>query len=335
MRFNVWSRFVALVLFCACVAMLLLLPATATPARATEFGVYKGPGCDGRAKIAEFEAFSGGRKVERTVDALDRRSWGQLESSADWITKCWEGSDIKLTLSVPMLPEDGGASTLKAGASGRYDESFRKVGRSLVANGYPDAIVRIGWEANGEWMAWSGAKDPASYRLFWRRIVEVMRETPGQKFLFEWCPNVGLHAIAPILLYPGDDVVDVIGLDVYNEVWQPIFEDPERRWIYLVEQPYGLRWHKTFAEQRGKPISFPEWGTGTRPDGHGAGDDPRFVAGMAEWFKTSRPLYQSYWDVEAADFNARLSNLRYPKSAETFVEQVAKAPADDETPAAR
>ena len=40
---------------------------------ATEIGAYRGPGCDGREAMVELETFLG-RKVERTVDALNQRA---------------------------------------------------------------------------------------------------------------------------------------------------------------------------------------------------------------------------------------------------------------------
>jgi hypothetical protein len=295
----------------------LFAGAPAQRANAAEFGVFEGPGCDGRARLPIFEAWAG-RHVERTVDALDRRDWDHLESSAQWIAQCWRGSGVALTLSAPMVPEDG-KSTLAAGASGAYDGSFRKVAQALIDNGYADATVRIGWEANGEWMAWAGARDPDTYVRDWRHIVEVMRSIPGQRFKFEWCPNIGRHAVDPDRLYPGDDVVDVIGLDVYNEIWNPALANPDVRWTYLVEEPYGLKWHRDFARRHGKPISFPEWGTGLRPDGHGGGDDPRFIRGMADWFARTGPLYQSYWDVRASDYDAQLSAGRYPLAGAAFL----------------
>ena len=245
-------------------------------AGATEIGAYRGPGCDGRKAMAKFETFIG-RKAERTVDALNAESWREMRRSIPWIVKCWSGSGIALTLSVPMLPR-GGGSTLREGADGAYDQVFLDTARALVRYGQQDAIVRIGWEFNGDWVPWAASKDPEAYKLYFRRIVETMRSVPGQAFLFEWCPNHGRHAMDPTEAYPGDDVVDVIG----------------------------------------KPTSYPEWGVGDKPDGHGVGDDPVFIAGMADWFEEAKPLYQSYWDVRASDYNARMSDFQFPAAAEMF-----------------
>ena len=302
----------------------MLLGAACSSAGAAEFGVYRGPGCDGRARVPAFESFAG-RRVERIVDALSQENWSGLESSIDWITGCWRNSGVKLTLSVPMMPKgDGG--TLADGLKGGHDETFRHVARSLVAAGYPDATVRIGWEFNGDWWPWAAHKDPDSFIALYRRIVALMRGVEGSRFQFEWCPNHGRHAIDPTRVYPGDDVVDVIGMDVYNEYWSELLANSSLRWRWYLNQPFGLRWHRSFAQEHGKALAYSEWGTGTRPDGHGGGDDPIFVNGMADWFAEARPLYQSYWDHNSAEFSTQLSSGPLTQSAAAFAGRFGPAP---------
>ena len=68
---------------------------------------------------------------------------------------------------------------------------FIDTAKALVRNDLADTVVRIGWEFNGEWMPWAAAKDPESFKSYFRRIVETMRSVPGQQFRFEWCPDYG------------------------------------------------------------------------------------------------------------------------------------------------
>ncbi|MCX7304396.1 MAG: glycosyl hydrolase [Hyphomicrobiales bacterium] len=295
-------------------ALAILVFAGAAPAM--EIGAYRGPGCVGRKEMHVFESFVG-RKAQRTVDALNQESWAEMKSSIPWITKCWRGSDIELTLSVPMLPKDGSGS-LAEGAAGAYDAIFIMTARALIQNGHADAVIRIGWEFNGDWMPWAAVRDPESYKLYFRRIVGIMRDAPGQKFRFEWCPNHGRKAMDPTKAWPGDDVVDIIGMDAYAETWGIESMGPSERFQYYLDQPFGLKWHRDFGREHGKPISYPEWGAGTRPDGHGVGDDPVFIEGMADWFDAAQPLYQSYWDVQAADYNAQMSNGQFPEASAMF-----------------
>jgi hypothetical protein len=147
-----------------------------------------------------------------------------------------------------------------------------------------------------------------------------MRAVPGQRFRFEWTTALGKQAIAPDRAYPGDDVVDVIGSDVYNEYWSPTLADPRVRFLWLVNQPFGLKWLRDFAAAHGKPTAYSEWGSGTRPDGHGGGDDPHFIESMAGWFRQTGPLYQSYWEVAGSGYDDRLSQGRHPRAASAYRE---------------
>jgi len=298
--------------------MVLSFALPTSRSNATEFSVYRGPGCIGRDRIASFEKFVG-RKVERTVDALNQQTWSELRSSIPWVISCWKGSGIALTLSVPMLTfRDPG--TLAEGVAGKYDDVFSKTAQKLVADGYANAVIRIAWEFNGDWMPWRADRDPAAYVQYFQRIVRLMRATPGQQFKFEWTPNHGRHKIDPSSVYPGDDFVDIIGMDVYDEIWSENFRDPVKRWEYYRDQPFGLKWHRDFAVSHGKPIAYSEWGVGNKQDGHGSGDDPYFVQQMAKWISETRPVYQSYWDDPTSSYDAELSTGRFPRSAAAFKE---------------
>jgi hypothetical protein len=139
-----------------------------------------------------------------------------------------------------------------------------------------------------------------------------MRRESGAQFRFDWCPTV---AEGPVeAAYPGDDVVDIIGQDAYNQSW-PVM-DPASRWQRLLDHPAGLRWHQRFANAHGKPRSFPEWGTGTRPDGHGGGDDPLYIRNMIAWMQQGGPVdYACYWNYQADDYDANVTNDRFPQAA--------------------
>lgn len=288
----------------------------AAPARATEFGAHVGPGCQGRDAIPAFERFAG-RRLERTVDAYNQSSWKAYTSSIPWLAHCWSGVPIKLTVSVPMFPNDPAAS-LAAGTAGKYDAPTRQVAETLVKEGLAGTTIRIGWEMNGNWMPWAAAKDPKAFVAYYRRMVRIMRAVPGQRFRFEWTTAVGRHAIAPDTVYPGDDVVDVIGMDVYNEYWSPAQAKSPARFAYLRDQPYGMKWLVGFAARHHKPTAYSEWGSGTRHDGHGAGDDPYFFEQMIAWFKATHPLYASYWEVADPSYDDRLATGLHPKAAAAF-----------------
>ncbi len=281
-----------------------------------EVFVYRGAGCTGRDRMASFETLLG-RKADGVTEFAEQSDWAHMLSSIDWALGCWEGKGYRLAQSVPMLMQSG--TSLEQGASGAYDHQFVALGKLLVRRGHADAYLRIGWEFNGGWYNWAAAKNPDAFKRYFRRIVAAMRRVPGQQFVIVWNPAQGEQQIAPDRIWPGDDVVDVIALDLYNQSWRPQDRgDAQARWDYLVNQPYGLAWLRTFARQHNKPIALPEWGTGKRPDGHGAGDDALFIRNMAKWIRENDVVYHGYWDYPAADFNGELSTGTQPASAEAF-----------------
>ena len=280
-------------------------------------GIYGGAGCTGVQAHESFANFLG----RRPQHALEFMTWASLNENSAWSMNCWKSGGIEsITYSVPMLPADGSA-TLADGAAGRFDDVFRAFANRLVERGYPNAIVRIGWEFNGEWYAWAASKDPQNWIAYWRRIVTVMRGVPGAQFKFDWCPGNGWTNFLAENAYPGDAYVDIIGLDAYNQSWNPNVTTPEQRWNEQVNQRHGLKWHANFAAAHGKPMSFPEWGTGRRSDGHGAGDDPLFIEQMAEWIATHNIAYHNYWDYSEPIYSSKISDGSQPQAAAAYVKK--------------
>lgn len=304
-------------LFVSCLVVSASSIAQSAP-KPAQLSVYLGGGCTGRDRLPAFEKWLG-RPVDRMVDFLSVDSWDGMKSTAAWAGDCWRERGGRVVISIPMLPRDG-QSNLADGARGSYDDHIREVATRLVDRGHASAVIRIGWEFNATWFTWSSVNEPAAYVAYWRRFVAVMRSVPGAKFRFDWCPVVGLGVASPEPAYPGDDVVDIVGADVYNVNYFTAEVSAAQRWAALRSAPFGLAWHQRFAAAHGKPTSFPEWGTGTRPDGHGGGDDAVFLSGMIDWIRTHPVEYQSYWDFTAPDFNARLSDGSQPAAAGVYLD---------------
>jgi hypothetical protein len=305
----------------SCIVMLtvcLQLPTSArseAPKPTAPWGLYEGAGCSGVQNLDKFVQWFG-RKPTRMLDFL---AWGEGRPGWNWVLGCWEKSGLKqLTLSVPMLPSDGSA-TLAQGAAGKFDAFFADLATDLVKRGYANAIVRIGWEFNGDWYAWAAIKDPAAWIAYWRRIVTLMRQAPGAAFKFDWCPATGWTQFLAQNAYPGDEYVDIIGLDIYNQSWDPAATTPQLRWNEKLNSRHGLKWHRDFATAHGKPMSFPEWGAMTRTDGRGGGDDPYFIEQMAAWIASNNVAYHDYWDFGTGGENSRLRDGSHPQSAAAFL----------------
>ena len=285
--------------------------AGSAPPSPRRIGSYGGAGSTGVPEVAAYEKWLG-RPLSIVLDFLEMETWKGMVDEAGWMAGCWKGAGRDyLAVSVPMLVHEGGP-TLKQGADGQFDSHYTSLAQKLVSSGFPNSVIRIGWEFNGGWYPWTARGNTGDFKAYWRRIVAAMRAAPGARFRYDWTATTVDGPTEEA--YPGDDVVDIVGLDVYNQSW-PQLPAP-LRWQYLLHNSAGLNWHRDFAHKHGKPRSFPEWGTGTRPDGHGGGDDPDYIRNMLAWFKEGDPVdYACYWNYHAGDYNAKLTDGEFPLAA--------------------
>ncbi|MBD0711676.1 hypothetical protein BU197_25965 [Streptomyces sp. CBMA291] len=257
-------------------------------------GAFLGSDDPGVSRIGELQRWLGGRELRVAHTYLPGDLWQNIEGSprflAAWTRWREEKPDRVFVLNVPMLErnEDGLSDAevrreLRTGAAGAYDHHFGTLARRLVALRAPDTIVVLGWEMNGSTYSHRCAPDPAAWRAYWSRIVTVMRSVPGQRFRFDFAPARGLDAVPWTACYPGDDVVDVIGMDSYDQPRGSTFAQH-------VTEPYGLKAQVDFAAAHGKRISYPEWGLFRN------GDNQEYLRSMLEWMKLHRPLYQTISD---------------------------------------
>ena len=295
----------------ACSGVFAGTPAGAAAGQA-KLGVYRGGGNSGG--VHEFEVWLG-RPVDVALDFLAQSTWNEIAAPTWWASR-WGATPYRVVYSVPMLPDSGG--TLQQGAGGAYNSYFRQLAQTLLANGEGDSIVRIGWEFNGSWMRWNAQADPAAFVGYWRQIVETMRSVTGTRFAFDWSPNRGRGSVAPDLAYPGDSYVDYVGMDSYDTGWAEGWQDPVRRWQTMLTEPYGLEWHRRFAAEHGKQMSYPEWGLWIRDDGHGGGDDPYYIEKMRAWIDANDVAYHSYFEYDAPDGQHRLMTGQFPLGAAAF-----------------
>jgi hypothetical protein len=180
----------------------------------------------------------------------------------------------------------------------------------VIAAAEPDAIIRTGWEMNLSSTLWTAIGNVAAYISAYRRVVGIFR-AQSSAFKFDWCPNLGTQNLAPDQAYPGDDVVDYIGLDVHDFTGGSSVEE---RWTDIYPNgAFGLNWQKSFAAVHGKLMSYPEWGVGE------AGDNPYFVQQMYNWFvgNASQIAYACYFNVDGT-WPTQIDNDQFPQSQALF-----------------
>lgn len=295
------------------------------------FGAFLGADESGIERMAEFEQFLGGRELQVGHTYLPGDSWqsvtGPPQLLQPWSRWKAQHPDGLFVLNVPMatpnerseqearqgaqaLTDDQVASLLDSGANGQFDDVYRQLAQRLVQLRLADAVIVPGWEMNGSTYSHRCAPNPEAWKQFFRHVVGAMRSVPGQRFLFDFNPSRGRDAIPWPQCYPGDDVVDIIGMDAYDQPEGLSFADQ-------VNEPYGLRDHVKFARERGKPISFPEWGLFRN------GDNPDYIRGMADWMKSNDTVYSTYTNYcphALLAVGPESSSCDNPQSAETFRE---------------
>ncbi|GAA2742456.1 MULTISPECIES: glycoside hydrolase family 26 protein [Kitasatospora] len=304
----------------------------------TPFGAFVGSWDTYIPNIARMANWLGNANMQVGHTYLAGNSWQDVEGEPVvlglWSQWRQADSSRKLVLGVPMLvPNEGNlpdaevARLLARGTRGEFDQHFLKLAHKLVALGGGDTVITLGWEMNGVTYTSRCKPDPTAWKAYWRRIVTVMRSVPGQRFSFDFTPNRGLDAIPWTRCYPGDDVVDIIGMDSYDQPAGGTFDS-------YVSEPYGLEDQVEFAAKRGKPVSYPEWGLFRN------GDNPEFVRRMVEWMRTHDTAYQTVTDYCPHGF---WQCDRNPRSAAVFRQLMsgsagavpAPAPAPSPQPAGR
>ncbi|SCK51431.1 glycoside hydrolase family 26 protein [Streptomyces sp. WMMB 322] len=248
----------------------------------------------GLMHIPELQHWLGGTEVKVGHTYLPGDRWSNIEGRPGFLEPWtrWRRAqqDRMFVLNVPMTPrnEDGlrdrqVRKLLRAGAAGRFDGHFRTLAERLVQQEAPDTVIVLGWEMNGSTYSHRCGPAPGAWKQYWRNIVAAMRSVPGQKFRFDFAPSRGRDAYPWTKCYPGDDVVDIVGMDAYDQPEGHSFESQ-------VNEPYGLQDQVDFARRHGKAISYPEWGLFRN------GDNPEYVRRMLDWFDRHKPLYQTLTD---------------------------------------
>ncbi|MFE9054266.1 glycoside hydrolase family 26 protein [Streptomyces mutabilis] len=285
-------------------------PSGAVARSGPAFGAYLDYGSRGVARMAELSDWLGDAELRVGHTYLPGDRWSNIEGAPDFL-EAWADwrtadPDRMLVLNVPMmerneegLDDDEVRGLLRQGAAGRFDHHFRALAERLVELKVPDTVVVLGWEMNGVTYSHRCGPDPEAWKTYWNRIVTTMRAVPGQKFRFDFTPSRGRDAVPWTRCYPGDDTVDIIGMDSYDQPRGMTFDEQ-------VKEPYGLQDHVEFAKAHKKPVSYPEWGLFRN------GDNPEYMRRMLAWMDEHEPVYNTITDycphgVWQCDDNPRAS----------------------------
>jgi mannan endo-1,4-beta-mannosidase len=114
-------------------------------------------------------------------------------------------------------------------------------------------IFRPFHEMNGSWFWWGGANCEANdYITLWKETVELLRDKHNlHNILYAYSPNKLNPNDNYLKYYPGDDYVDILGIDIYD------FNNAE---AYQKAVIHDLEIVKKIATEKNKLYAFSETG---------------------------------------------------------------------------
>jgi hypothetical protein len=294
-------------------------------------GVWPGPnglsGVNGdplfdTAHVQKFCA-ARGRACTVAQTYTDRTSYQSMTAGTGWTFDNLKDFPGVLVISQGLVPE-GRPQDLAACATGGFDRHWRDFGALMVRHGRGDSVVRLGWEFNGDFMAWH-ARDPQTWIACYRRAADGIRAT-NPAVVLDWTINAhdtpaGVCGGVSTNCYPGDDYVDIIGIDNYDHFPPTATKADFDR---VAAAPEGLSWLYAFARQHGKPFSVGEWGVVQNADG--GGDNAGFVRWMHAWFAAHATdlAYEAYFTnceesgIQSSLFRTDPGCRRNPKAAGAY-----------------
>ncbi|WP_282948471.1 PKD domain-containing protein [Cellulomonas endometrii] len=216
--------------------------------------VDRGAAADTAAAVAGFEDAIGRRlDVHRWYSR-----WDDAQPAPAVVASVARGRTPLLSIWPRRL--DGTVVPWQAIADGRVDAQIRAQAAGVAALGVPvyltlhhEADIADGWGT------------PAQFRAAWRHYVEVFREVGVPDVRWTWVLTPGSFGSAPSTagadaFYPGDDVVDRVGLDAYN--WYGCAAGKPAAWRSLAEVAGPFR---RWAQEHGRTPVLAEFGTAADP----------------------------------------------------------------------
>jgi hypothetical protein len=220
-------------------------------------------------------------------------------------------TEFKVLETAYSLIDRSRGDSWATGASGALDATWRQGMRNVYDSWGTRKwlFIRPAHELNGQELYYVGAGDEADFKTTWIRFYDIVQEelvSRGKPVFVTFCANHVAWGDAVEVsddLYPGDDYVDVIGVDYYDNGRH----DDETSWESVASSttasgnPQGLYTWQEFARRHHKPFATPEWGLET--DSTTINDNPFFIQKMNEFFRANagsgpgQVLYEQFFDA--------------------------------------
>jgi hypothetical protein len=236
-----------------------------------------------------------------------------------------------IDIAIGGLTDDTPETWARA-ATGTYLNRWTQAARALRAARGSTAgtvYVRFAHEINTDWFPWAvTSRTVADFRTSWRLFHDVLaREYPQARLVL--CLNSGSRTDVSVeQLWPGDDVVDVVAVDVHTgweptdaAGWQQRLDD-----VATDGSPRGLLAWLAFAAKHHKPLAVSRWGL---DPGSSTTDDGTRVRVMHDFLAShaavpgqdpaGRILYDIFFNFPVGtDTRPQLTDPRNAVSARTY-----------------
>jgi hypothetical protein len=249
-----------------------------------------------RASVEAFGTWRG-RPSTAAHTYTDRTSWDSMTRGSGWVFDNFAGFTGLLVVSQALVP-NGHAADMAACASGSHDQDFRDFGTLMVNHGRGASVVRLGWEFNGTWFAWS-ATNTDQWKQCYQHAAAAIRAT-NPAVILDWTINAhgtpsNICNGSSLNCYPGDAWVDIIGIDNYDHAPSASSLDVFNS---IAQATDGMTWLYNFAKQHNKRFSVGEWGVAPGSGYNTTGENPEFIRWMHDWFAAHAVdmAYETYYN---------------------------------------
>ena len=269
-------------------------------------------------------------------------SWDNMVASASW--NAWSQSrsptaqNLTPVVAVGLgTKSDNGPGTLQAIAAGAHDDTYRGIAQAYENAGYKTIDMRIGWEMNGNFMPWSMGNTTDSvnqWKAAFAHVADVVHSVSGIKVNVVWNPNLANNnQIDVSTAYPGDDKVDIVGLDIYSKTYKydssvsdaQYYNNPSASQYNpngTSPSEWGLAQTIALAQAHGKPVGIGETGVGV-------GDSTALPGTIASDFSApgAPPLaFVNVWDVGTGEGDWQFTGGHDPAAAQAWALTLLRAP---------
>lgn len=199
-------------------------------------------------------------RMRREILAQDARggfsvfSW-HLRNPADPSTDSWHLADTLVVNKILNDPETGKRFDLWVSRLGDFFNSLRR------ADGTKVPVVFRPWhEHTGSWFWWgAGLCTPDDYKALWARTRSGLDAAGTDNLLWAYSPDRVASEEQFMERYPGDEYVDIIGVDVYH------FGGEDGLDTYRRDASRSLQTALAIARSHGKAAAFTETGSESIP----------------------------------------------------------------------